>query len=724
MVSTPLKLWPTLWKVLCYFFRYPGKTLRLLIRGVPPGSGFGARHAQVRIRNRVRHLIAAADESRAHLLLRNRLHSVTAALAAERLADIRWPPFRPVPKSSSPQKIRPAARLICFYLPQFHPIPENDRWWGAGFTEWTNVRPAQPQFEGHYQPHVPIELGYYDLRDTETQRRQIELAKMYGIAGFCFYFYWFAGTRLLETPLRNYLADASLDLPFCLCWANENWTRRWDGLDKDILIQQQHAAEDDLAFISYISEYLQDPRYIRIDSKPLVIVYRPSLLPSPQATAQRWRSWCRANGVGEIHLAYTQSFERVDPAEYGFDSAIEFPPNNSFPPTIKVRAASEDFAGTVCDWSVFPQRSRRYEAPSYRLFRGVNPSWDNTARRKNRAAIFVKSSPCAYQEWLVNAIADSRERLRSDEERLIFINAWNEWAEGAHLEPDERHGFAYLEATRVAHVRAGVIAPQSEVRTGRGLAIIVHAFYADVFKELAVQLSEVLPIFGGPVTVFVSTTEQLENEIRSTCSSVGIAAHIFVVPNRGRDIWPFLHVLRSIALDDFDLVLKLHTKKSLHRTDGEMWRNDLISKLLDTTIAGDIRDFFRQQPGVGYVGPDGHIANISDYWGSNQSTVLDVGRRLGVEIADTSTIKFIAGTMFYCQPAALLPILNIALDRDCFEDEAGQIDGTLAHAIERCFALSAFAVGMTIASTADVLRNARGEAKNSLSLQHFYRAGR
>lgn len=344
------------------------------------------------------------------------------------------------------------ARLIAFYLPQFHPIAENNAWWGEGFTEWTNVKPAQPQFVGHYQPHIPGELGYYSLLDAETQRKQIELAKLYGLGGFCFYLYWFGGKRLLETPTENYLNDPSLDFPFCLCWANENWSRRWDGLESEILMAQQHSQEDDLGFIQHVAKYMRDKRYIRIDGKPLLMVYRPSLLPDARVTTQRWRKWCRENGIGEIYLAYTQSFEAVDPSLYDFDAAIEFPPNNSAPPNItdSVTPLGEDSGCTVYDWNVFVERSEKYQRPSYTLHRSVCPSWDNTARRKNRATVFLGSTPPLYQRWLENAIKDTEQHVAKPDERLIFVNAWNEWAEGAHLEPDAQYGYAYLQATRNA----------------------------------------------------------------------------------------------------------------------------------------------------------------------------------------------------------------------------------------------------------------------------------
>lgn len=389
-------------------------------------------------------------------------------------------------------------RLIAFYLPQFHPIPENDAWWGRGFTEWTNVVRGRPQFPGHYQPHLPGELGFYDLRVPEVMARQVELAKLYGIGGFAFYYYWFAGKRLLERPLEDYLSS-DLDLPFCLCWANENWSRRWDGRDDQILIAQKHSPEDDLAFIQAIAKYLRDPRYIRVDERPLLMVYRPALLPDPAATARRWRGWCRDNGIGEIYLAYTQSFESEPPEDYGFDAAVEFPPNNSHPVDItkQIQERSPDFKGTIYDWTIYPERSRHYEPCDYRLFRGVNPSWDNEARRRGRGAVFLGSTPAGYRQWLENAIGDTLARFSEPSERLVFINAWNEWAEGAHLEPDDRHGYAYLQATRDALLR-------SRVAVRREILLVAHDAYPHGAQYLALRMAERLTErFGYRVTMVV-----------------------------------------------------------------------------------------------------------------------------------------------------------------------------------------------------------------------------
>lgn len=580
--------------------------------------------------------------------------------------------------------VEKAVRAIAFYLPQFHPIPENDKWWGKGFTEWTNVRPAKPQFEGHYQPHVPDDfLGYYDLRDTDVMHKQIELAKQYGIEGFCFYTYWFSGHRLLETPVDNYLNDPSLDLPFCLCWANENWSRRWDGLDSELLMEQHYSAKDDINFINNIAKYLCDPRYIRIDGKPLLLVYRPNLFPDMRATAQRWRTWCLKNGIGEIYLTYPQSFECVDPAEYGFDAACEFPPNNTAPANITnaITPLEADFEGTIYDWRSLVERSKHYKRPEYKLFRGVNPSWDNTARRKNKGTILLHSSPCGYQEWLYNAIIDTRQRFSNPDERLIFINAWNEWAEGAHLEPDQRYGYAWLEATRMAQVRTALPAP---ARTD-ALAVVVHAFYEDVFAEIVDHMRE---IKGLSFKLFVTTPHAQSASIDAILQSSGFPYLLLLVNNRGRDVLPFLKIAKKVAEEGYAYILKIHTKKSDHRKDGDIWRNDLYSKLLTENSMRAALNSFNSDSNLGVIGPSGHIVPMDFYWGSNAQTVESLAHRLGQTPEQIKPLNFVAGTMFFARMAALYPLLNLAIDEEDFEPEAGQTDGTRAHALERVISIS------------------------------------
>ncbi|MCK9152234.1 glycoside hydrolase family 99-like domain-containing protein [Methanobacterium alcaliphilum] len=345
----------------------------------------------------------------------------------------------------TPQDIK----LIAFYLPQFHPIKENDEWWGKGFTEWTNVSKALPKFIGHYQPHLPIDLGFYDLRLIETQKRQIELAKKYGIFGFCFYYYWFNGKRLLEKPLNMFLNNPELNLPFCLCWANENWSRRWDGMDEDILIAQKYSPEDDLNIIKDLSKYFKDGRYIKIDGKHLIIVYKPQLLPKPRETFKIWREYFKKENLGELFILGAKRHDFTDPETYGLDGAVEFPPNTPHPTQSKpVQFINKGANPTVYDLEKFVANKEYMEEDNYFKFKTVIPSWDNTARRGNNGQVYV-SDPSIYKKWLSDVITFTNENM-DQEKRYIFINAWNEWAEGAHLEPDQKFGYGYLKATAEA----------------------------------------------------------------------------------------------------------------------------------------------------------------------------------------------------------------------------------------------------------------------------------
>jgi GT2 family glycosyltransferase len=340
-------------------------------------------------------------------------------------------------------------RLIAFYLPQFHPIPENDLWWGKGFTEWRKVTQARPLFDGHYQPHLPADLGFYDLRIPEIMEQQEELARRYGIEGFCYYYYWFNGKRLLETPLERMLKNGHSDFPFCLCWANENWTRRWDGGEKDILIAQHHSEEDDLAVIRDLIRYFKHPNYVRVNGKPLLLIYRVNIFPDFRRTAQIWREECRREGIGEIYLVMAETFElslkNYAPEEFGLDAAVEFPPHGSWG-RVSVPKLSPNFTGDIVNYKSEALIYSLKSFPKHIRYKTVMPSWDNSARRQNSATIFINSSPGAYQAWLEFAIRKTREQYSGDH-RIVFVSAWNEWAEGNHLEPDQRYGHQYLEAT-------------------------------------------------------------------------------------------------------------------------------------------------------------------------------------------------------------------------------------------------------------------------------------
>jgi hypothetical protein len=334
-------------------------------------------------------------------------------------------------------------RPLAIYLPQYHCIPENDKTWGQGFTDWTNVRKTQPLFEGHYQPHIPHEsLGYYDLSNPEILVKQAAMAKEHGIYGFAYYHYWFNGERLLNRPLDNMLASGMPDFPFCYIWANENWTKRWDGYDNEVIIKQEYSLSDDRAHIRFLCENVfSNKNYIKINGNPVFIVYRTGLFPNAKETAGIWRSEVRKYGYNGIYLVKVESFgNHIDPGIIDFDAAMEFPPLGSYiEETVNIKNTSllcYDYATTVMN-SLF-------KIPDYKLYRCVYPSWDNTARRGNNATVVVNTNPEVFKYSLRKA-CDYTITCMNDDERFIFINAWNEWAEGCHLEPDVRNGFTYLE---------------------------------------------------------------------------------------------------------------------------------------------------------------------------------------------------------------------------------------------------------------------------------------
>ncbi len=356
----------------------------------------------------------------------------------------------------SPPPPRPT-QLIAFYLPQFHPIPENDTWWGKGFTEWTNVTRGKPLFRGQEQPRLPADLGFYDLRLPETRAAQAALAREYGIGAFCYYHYWFNGRRVLERPFNDVLRSGEPDFPFCLCWANEDWTRSWDGQSGQVLLQQIYSAEDDRAHFEALLPAFKDPRYLRRDGKPVFLIYRAKHLPDTANSLARWQEMARANGLPGICFLRVESFpdERNDPRPLGFEAAVEFQPEwrQLGDPRWKrgrrklMRKLGLRWPGrwrhTIVPYERVVEIATTKPKPDYVRFPGVAPSWDNSARRQWSGLIVTGSEPAKYERWLRSIIVNQKHEY-------VFVNAWNEWAEGCHLEPHAQRGRAYLEATRRA----------------------------------------------------------------------------------------------------------------------------------------------------------------------------------------------------------------------------------------------------------------------------------
>jgi len=351
-------------------------------------------------------------------------------------------------------------RPIAIYLPQFHPIPENDAWWGKGFTEWTNVTRATPLLKGHYQPHLPSDLGFYDLRLADTREAQAELARQHGIYGFCYYHYWFNGHRLLNRPIDEVLASGKPDFPFMFCWANENWSRRWNEEDQAILMKHEYSLEDDERHINFLIPFFKDKRYIKVGNKPVFSIYRSDLFPDIAKTIELWRMVVRRHGFDDIYMINTQYFAKtfIDPAAYNFDASMGFQPNWAQAPSrlfgnwkdkllhkLNIRE-SIYVANYIAYYKDFVARMIKTSSYNYKCYPSITPGWDNSARKKRKGAILLDSTPQLFSAWLEDVLG--KFKPYSKEENFIFINAWNEWAEGNHLEPCQKWGRAYLEAFR------------------------------------------------------------------------------------------------------------------------------------------------------------------------------------------------------------------------------------------------------------------------------------
>ncbi len=352
-------------------------------------------------------------------------------------------------------------KKIAFYLPQYHIIPENDKWWGKGFTEWTNVRKSKSTFRGHVQPEIPLHENYYNLLDKSVMEKQSQLALEYGIDGFCYYHYWFDGKLLLEKPLELMLENKNVSIPFMLCWANESWARTWDGREKQILIEQNYE-EDELGWrehFDYVLKFFKDNRYIKINNRPVMILYKPHLITSIGTMMEKWNLWAVENGFDGIYWGFQHhgEFEYLNRLK-NFDFGIEFEPfytvwsmskcgnsRNTVKKFFKKIEKKILRRPTIYDYDDIWHNIVNRKESLFRVMPGAFTAWDNTPRRGRNAAVFFEATPQKFKMYLKEKIKNSEKYSHPE---FIFINAWNEWAEGAHLEPDEYNGFGYLEAVK------------------------------------------------------------------------------------------------------------------------------------------------------------------------------------------------------------------------------------------------------------------------------------
>lgn len=389
-------------------------------------------------------------------------------------------------KAGASRQMSASARLIAFYLPQFHPIPENDEWWGPGFTEWTNVAKAKPLFKGHHQPNLPADLGFYDLRVPAVRCAQAKMAREAGIEGFCYWHYWFAGRRLLERPFNEVLESGEPDFPFCLAWANQTWSGIWHGAPNRILLEQTYpGAEDNERHFYAVLPAFKDPRYIRVNNRPIFAIYRPTELPDPVGLIAQWRALAVKNGLEGVHFVahLMPQDHKIDWGARGFSgivpvSALKVSNMNLKKIVAKHRgriANAKDGAARFSHLSTAVRRISRYiyhkiiqrisnrdrlvydyeDAMMFfyeevvakdNCYPCVVPNWDNSARLGRRGLILRGSTPDLFRKHL-------REGLklvanREPEDRVIFVKSWNEWAEGNYLEPDQKFGRQYLDVLR------------------------------------------------------------------------------------------------------------------------------------------------------------------------------------------------------------------------------------------------------------------------------------
>ena len=611
-------------------------------------------------------------------------------------------------------KGQPDVKMLAFYLPQYHTFPENDEWWGKGFTEWTNVKRGDSRFVGHYQPRVPHkDIGYYSLENVSVLAKQAQLAKEHGIYGFCFYYYWFSGKRLMEKPVDMLLKHPEIDLPFCLCWANENWTRAWDGKNKNILIAQEYSDKDDEQFILDMKKYIDDSRYIRINGKPLVMVYNPGQIPDCHKSFAKWRECARKAGIGEILIWTCQTANNnADLLNITdcIDAEVDFPPHNMWLDSIAVRDL--DLKGKAAfifnyqrlvDYQV--KKLEEDKKVSVPIHHSCMLAWDNAARRKNEWFTYYAFSLRSLYKWVL-AIAKKARKDFDEEERFIFVNAWNEWGEGTYLEPDEKYGYSNINTVSKALYQLPFYddlcildekSEKAEVQVlDKKIAVHAHMFYLETLEE-TIQNMNYIP---GAFDCYVSTdTEEkkavIEKALRDRCKCEKF--QVMVLENRGRDVAPFI-VQMTPVIQKYDYVCHIHSKKTKTGEYGNEWRKYIFRHLFGgSEYLQTLFNVFEKNSKVGIIMPETFpVLELQAEWGGNLEGVQALLTRIGCETESLPQDPvFPVGNMFWARVEAILPMFTAGIRQSDFPQESGQVNATIAHQIERSWVYVAEKKGFT-----------------------------
>ncbi len=537
--------------------------------------------------------------------------------------------------------------LIAFYLPQFHAIPENDLFWGQGFTEWRQLPRGLPRFPGHYQPRIPRDFGFYNLTDHKSLEIQANTAKAAGVSAFAYYYYWFDRKRVLEKPLEI-LLSSSIDMPFMLIWANENWTRTWDGAESQVLLKQTYDEQDELALLSDLARHFSDRRYVRVDGRPLFVIYNPRNVPDASATIQRWRRTLAEQFSVYPLIFMAQTFGERDPSLYGLDGAIEFPPHklsDKLPGRPTPDAYSHEFTGRVIAYDDFAKASLNEVDTDFPLIKTIVPSWDNDSRRPNRGLTLENSSPAKYEAWLRALIERAMEKPVFGTP-IVAINAWNEWAEGAYLEPDIHFGGAYLNATARAlnagsgQKRLRLPAPTDQVGTQKVSVILPNYNHARFLEERirtvvdqAVRPNEIIFLDDCSSDNSVELAEKL---LRAS----GISYKIVV--NEGNSGCVFKQWAKGLSIAQNDLIWIAETDDSAHP--------EFLRHVVPAFERDDVMASFGQITCIGEHGHPrddlfGYYDGLKDFSTGN-STLVPAAKAFSYDFAVKNVIPNASGLVF------------------------------------------------------------------------------